>query len=148
MDYRHNATDQSYLSISSFGPFQSLPLSADTINTKQFSSYASFNFKFGNGFNTELGGRWNNHNLYGNNFTYSFNPSWVKNNFKIFANISSGYRVPSLYQLYSEFGNKDLKPETSTNLEGDCNFRKKRSMQGWFCLNVILKMYFLFILIL
>lgn len=124
IDYRHNATGQSYLSISSFGPFRSLPLSADTIKTKQISSYASFNFKF-NGFNAELGGRWNNHTIYGNNFTYSFNPSWIKNNFKIFANISSGYRVPSLYQLYSEYGNKNLKPEESTNLEGGIQFLKE-----------------------
>ena len=125
VDYRQNGTDQSYLSISSFGRFESLPLSADTIKTKQFSSYASFNLKFQNGFNTELGGRWNNHNIYGNNFTYSFNPSYLKDNFKIFANISSGYRVPSLYQLYSEFGNKNLKPETSANIEGGIQFLKE-----------------------
>lgn len=117
VDYRHLATSQTYLSISSFGPYESLPLSADTIHAKQLSSYASLNIKFGKGFNTELGSRWNHHSIYGNNFTYSFNPSYLKNKFKIFANISSGYRIPSLYQLYSEFGNKNLKPETSTNLE-------------------------------
>jgi vitamin B12 transporter len=119
IDYRHNATDQEYLAISSFGAFQSLPLSADTIKTNQISAYASMNVKFENGFNTELGGRWNHHSIYGNNFTYSFNPSYlIKNTFKIFANLSSGFRVPSLYQLYSEFGNKDLTPEKATSIEG------------------------------
>ena len=125
VDYRHNGTDQRYLAISSFGPFESLPLSADTIKTKQFSTYGSLNLRLENGFSTELGGRWNNHNIYGNNFTYSFNPSYLKNNFKVFANISSGYRVPSLYQLYSEFGNKNLKPETSTNIEGGIQYLKE-----------------------
>ena len=119
VDYRRNATTQNYLSISSFGPFQSLPLSEDSIKTNQISTYASVNLKFKNGLNTELGGRWNYHSIYGNNFTYSFNPSYfIKNKFKIFANLSSAYRAPSLYQLYSEFGNKDLKPETTTSIEG------------------------------
>ena len=125
VDYRQNATGQSYLAISSYGRFESLPLASDTVKTKQFSTYASLNVKLENGFNTEIGGRWNNHSIYGNNFTYSFNPSYFKNNFKIFANISSGYRVPGLYQLYSEFGNKSLQPETSVNIEGGLQFLKQ-----------------------
>jgi vitamin B12 transporter len=36
----------------------------------------------------------------------------------VFANLSSGYKTPSLYQLFSEYGNKQLNPETSLNLEG------------------------------
>ena len=36
---------------------------------------------------------------------------------KVYASISSGYRVPSLYQLYSEFGNRKLAPEESTSYE-------------------------------
>ncbi|RYY00545.1 MAG: TonB-dependent receptor, partial [Gammaproteobacteria bacterium] len=34
-----------------------------------------------------------------------------------FANLSSGYKTPSLYQLFSEYGNKELEPETSLNVE-------------------------------
>jgi vitamin B12 transporter len=126
IDYRGNATDQSYFSISSFGPFTSLPLSADTANTRQVSTYASLIFDGKNGFNAEAGGRWNHHNVYGDNFTYSFNPFYFKNGFKIFAGLSSGFRAPSLYQLYSEFGNKKLDPETSTNLEGGVQVIKEK----------------------
>jgi vitamin B12 transporter len=36
---------------------------------------------------------------------------------KIFVNISSAYKIPSLYQLYSEYGNRGLKPESSTTYE-------------------------------
>ena len=125
IDYRHNATDQEYFYLPNFG-FLSPALSSDTTKTNQFSTYASFNLKFKNGFNTETGGRWNIHNIYGNNFTWSFNPSWLKKNFKIFANISSGYRVPSLYQLYSEFGNKNLKPEASVNFETGVQYLKEK----------------------
>ncbi|MDX2048867.1 MAG: TonB-dependent receptor [Chitinophagaceae bacterium] len=126
IDLRRNATNQDYLSISSFGPFKSLPLSSDTAHTSQFSAYASFLLKKISGFYAELGGRWNNHSLYGNNFTSSFNPSYLVNEkVKLFANIASAYRVPSLYQLYSEYGNRELKPERSVNYEAGLQFTGK-----------------------
>jgi vitamin B12 transporter len=70
-------------------------------------------------FNVELGGRYNNHSRYGDNFTYSFNPSYLINNkVKVFANVASAFRAPSLNELYGPFGgNKDLKPEKSTTYE-------------------------------
>jgi len=116
-DYRQNTTSQLYIYFPDYG-FPSVPLSADSAKTNQLSAYASLILKTKNGFSAELGGRWNHHSLYGNNFTYSFNPFYLINDhYKIFANISSGYRTPSLYQLYSEFGNKELKPETTTSYE-------------------------------
>jgi vitamin B12 transporter len=35
----------------------------------------------------------------------------------VFLNISSGFKIPSLYQLFSQFGNKALAPEKSHNYE-------------------------------
>jgi vitamin B12 transporter len=113
VDYRQNSTSQLYIS-----DFPSVPLSADSARTSQFSGYASVNVKAKEGFNIELGSRWNHHNIYGTNYTSSINPFFlIKDHYKIYASISSGYRVPSLYQLYSEYGNKDLKPETTTSYE-------------------------------
>ena len=52
-----------------------------------------------------------------------FNPFYIINHhYKIYANISSGYNVPSLYQLYSEYGNKNLKPEVTTSYEVGTQF--------------------------
>ncbi len=117
IDYSRNSSDQVYIYVPDYG-FPSLPISADSAKTSQVSTYASLILKTNNGFQTELGGRWNYHNIYGSNFTYSFNPFYlIKNHYKIFANISSGYRVPSIYQLYSEYGNRNLKPEVSINYE-------------------------------
>ncbi|MEP6926823.1 MAG: TonB-dependent receptor, partial [Ginsengibacter sp.] len=111
-DYRQNKTDQKYIYLPDYG-FPALPISADSAHTNQFSGYASLYLESNEGFNLDLGGRWNHHSIYGNNYTYSFNPFYLINNhYKIYANVSSGYRVPSLYQLYSEYGNKNLKPET------------------------------------
>jgi vitamin B12 transporter len=42
--------------------------------------------------------------------------------YKIYANLSSGYRVPSIYQLYSEYGNRSLKPEVTTSLEAGAQY--------------------------
>src|SRR5690606_26383000 len=37
--------------------------------------------------------------------------------FKLFASAASAYKIPSLYQLYSQYGNLELKPETSVSYE-------------------------------
>lgn len=109
-------TDQSYLSISSFGPYETAL--GDSAKTTNVSAYASFLVTNVGGWNNEIGFRYNNHSIYGSNATYTFNPSYnIDDNTRVFVNISSGYKVPSLYQLYSEYGNKDLKPEKSTNYE-------------------------------
>ena len=110
-------TDQTYLSISSYGPYQS-SLSSETALATNYSVYASMMFLNFSGFNLEAGVRYNQHSLYGNNTTYSFNPSYnINANTRFFVNISSAFRIPSLYQLYSEYGNLKLKPEESNNYE-------------------------------
>jgi vitamin B12 transporter len=66
----------------------------------------------------ELGGRLNQHSLYGGNGTYTVNPSYlIRERIKLFANLSSGFRAPSIYQLYSPYGNRKLSPETSQSVE-------------------------------
>ena len=108
-DLRRNSSSQHYIFYPDYG-FPALPISADTALTKQFSYYASFMLKQKRGFNMEIGSRFNHHNIYGSNFTYSVNPFYLVNDhFKIYGNLSSGYRVPSIYQLYSEYGNKKLR---------------------------------------
>ncbi|HVI45434.1 MAG TPA: TonB-dependent receptor [Chitinophaga sp.] len=94
-------------------------ISDDSAHTNQTSVYASLLLYNMNGFNLEAGGRLNYHSIYGNNQTFSINPSYLINNrHKLFINISSAYRVPSLYQLYATpYGNKDLKPELTTSYE-------------------------------
>jgi vitamin B12 transporter len=117
VDYRYNNTFQRYFSTGSFGPYQPDPLNA---KMTQVSPYASAIFKTATGLNLEVGGRWNHHSVYGNNFTYTINPSFLINKtIKIFANLYSAYKVPTLYQLYDpSAGNKDLKPEKGTIGEG------------------------------
>jgi vitamin B12 transporter len=83
-----------------------------------FSPYVSLFGKTGN-LSVEIGGRYNHHTNFGNNFTYSFNPSFqFTNGLKIFFNTSTGFKAPSLYQLYGLYGaNPELKPEQSLSNE-------------------------------
>ncbi len=122
-DLRRNRSDQSYRSDGPWGPFDSKPLNADTTMMLQYSTYGSLFYKTPKGLNIELGGRINHHSFYGNNATFSFNPSYTfRRRWMAFANLSSGYRVPSLYQLYSEYGNSRLLPETSVNFQGGISY--------------------------
>ena len=108
-DYRFHTTRQTYFSTGPFGPYAPPDLDTD-IN--QVSPYALviYNKKR---FNLELGSRLNIHSAYGNNMTFSFNPSYlVKNKAKIFGNLYSSYKTPTLYQLFDpSAGNKELTPE-------------------------------------
>lgn len=113
--YRFAKTDQ-YNSFSK-------PLFADN-NIK--SLFTSLFIRSNSGFQAELGGRVNDHSQYGSNFTYTINPSYlIAERYKLFVNVSSAYRVPSLYQLFSQYGNLNLQPETSMSYEAglDFNFR-------------------------
>jgi len=110
-------TDQGYLSISAYGPYKSA-LGSDSAKIHNYSAYASFLLTNISGFNNEIGFRYNNHSIYGSNATFSINPSFnIDDNTRVFLNVSSGYKIPTLYQLYSEAGNKNLNPEKSINYE-------------------------------
>ncbi len=83
------------------------------------SPYISVFANVGN-FSAEVGGRYTNHTKFGEALTYSINPSYrFQNGLKLFLNLSTGFKSPSLYQLYGQYGaNPDLKPERSRSFEG------------------------------
>jgi vitamin B12 transporter len=116
-DYRWGNMNQQYYSVSSFGPYSS---SFEDTSLHQTSFYASLlvNF-FHKKLNVEIGGRTNDHSRYGNNSTYTFNPSYsINNNLRLFGSVASGFKAPSIYQVFDAFsGNADLQPEKSTNYE-------------------------------
>lgn len=90
----------------------------DKTNTL-LSPYASLVLHY-SGLNVEVGGRYNKHNRYGDNFTYSINPSYLLNDqIKFFVDLSTGFRAPSIGELFGPYGaNPDLKPEKSQTKEG------------------------------
>ena len=122
IDYRSSKSDQDYLSISGFGPFTT-KYANDSLNQNQLGLYTAMNWNSVSGFNFELGGRINFHSEYGSHFVFNVNPSYLVNKkIKLFANFSSAYRTPSLYQLFSEYGNKDLNPESGLTTEAGVQY--------------------------
>jgi vitamin B12 transporter len=126
-DFRTSNSDQVYSSVGFFGPYKT-ELGKDSLNQNQIGIYAAANIATQKGFNIEFGNRLNIHSEYGTNYVFNINPSYLINNkVKIFTNLSSGYRVPSLYQLYSEYGNNQLKPESSLNTEVGVQYFSKNN---------------------
>lgn len=104
-DFKYSSTDE---------------IGTDTLpgkNNNITSVYTSLFFK-SDIFHMELGGRYNHHNKYGDNWTYTINPSvLLADQFKLFATVASAFKAPTLYQLSSLYGNGSLKPETTTSYE-------------------------------
>ncbi|MDI9256652.1 TonB-dependent receptor plug domain-containing protein [Flavobacterium sedimenticola] len=92
----------------------------DAVKFNILDGYTTLVYHFDFGLNINTGARLNHHSAYGNNFVYNFNPSYtVKAGFplKLVASYSTAYITPSLYQLYSEYGNADLTPEKNATAE-------------------------------
>ena len=128
-DIRLQDTDQDFLSVSSFGPYET-SLAGDSARINMYSAYTSAFFQSGKGFFLEAGGRWNSHSRYGNNFTYTLNPSLVYGRWKVFVNLSSAFKAPTLFQLYDAMsGNPLLRPERSVSFETGLQYMSK--LPGW-----------------
>ncbi|MEP7196490.1 MAG: TonB-dependent receptor [Saprospiraceae bacterium] len=105
-----------------------LNLSAQTISEfAQLNLYGNNIQKIPDNLNLSLSLRNTHHEQFGNQISYGINPSYkLRKNILLYADFSSGFVSPSLYQLYSpdmDFtsgitrGNPSLKPEESNSIE-------------------------------
>lgn len=117
-DFRSSHSDQEYFSTGFFGSY-STKYSADSLHQKQVGIYTALAINAKSGFTMELGSRINFHSEYGSIHVFNINPSYLlSKKVKFFFNFSNAYRTPSLYQLFSEYGNKELHPESALTGEG------------------------------
>lgn len=98
-------------------------ISGDTARISMLDPYASFLAELPSGLNLHAGLRLNTHTIYGSKLVYNINPSILLNRngtltYKLLVSLSSSYVTPSLYQLYSIYGNKELLPEEAVSVEG------------------------------
>lgn len=91
------------------------------------------------GLNINAGARLNIHSEYGNQLVYNFNPSYDFKAvpLKLLASYSTAFITPSLYQLYSPYGNTALTPERDKTTEagfeaGFLNKKLKLSVVGFY----------------
>lgn len=121
-DFRTSQSDQAYLSISPWGNTDS-KYDKSKLHQQQVGLYASALIHAPHHLTVELGDRVNFHDLYGSHQVFNINPSiLLKDRLKLYANLSSAYRTPSLYQLFSEYGNDQLKPEAAITTEAGFQF--------------------------
>jgi vitamin B12 transporter len=78
---------------------------------------AVYNSDFG--LNINAGVRYDRHSIYNNYSVYNLNPSYSISyiNLKLIASYSTAYITPSLYQLFSPYGNLALAPEKNNTVE-------------------------------
>jgi len=64
------------------------------------------------------GFRAENSHLFGTNSSFKLGSStMIQDNHRLYSLFSTGYKNPTLYQLHSQYGNKDLDPEKALSLE-------------------------------
>ena len=85
------------------------------------------------GFNLNIGARLNSHSEYGNQLVYNINPSFDFKSFpfKLVSSFSTAFVTPSLYQLYSQFGNRNLTPEKNSTVEAGFETQLVNSKIRW-----------------
>ena len=136
IDYRNLSTEQQtqYIYPNYPGPgniSEPTSLPRDSAHYHQIGVYAATTVKLPGGVYLDGGLRYNTNSRYGNSLVYNVAPSvTIAHRVKLFANLSSGYKIPSLYQLYSPYGNPDLKPEKSTSLEGGIAYNDPTGIFG------------------
>jgi len=103
----------------------------DVAKYSTFDPYVSGIYTSKSGFNLNAGVRLNNHSEYGSHFVYHINPSFniLSSNdtkLKIVTSHSTAFIAPSTYQLFSQYGNLDLKPEENATFEFgfDASYKK------------------------
>jgi len=93
--------------------------------TNLFSTYGSLFLHDVSVFNLEIGGRYNKHKEYGENYTYNLTPSIaISKEIKVYGTISTAFKAPTLENLFGEYGaNLGLQPEKSKNYEAGVDLK-------------------------
>ena len=119
-DFRYGSYNQTYESISQYGPYNDV--FKDTFQLQNALYTSVLMNDDAKKWLLELGARYNKHNRFGSNQTFTFNPSYaLSDQVRLIASVSTGFKAPSLYQLGY---NDQLKAETSFNTELGISFRK------------------------
>ncbi len=103
--------DSYYLSDGAFGPYEDQLYGKTARDDGYFlESRASYDETL----YVDAGVREDHHSIFGNRTTFKVAPAWLVTSMtKLRGSVGTGFKAPSLVQLYSSFGNPDLKAEDS-----------------------------------
>lgn len=96
-------------------PFLSMPVpDASTGKVRTNSLYGQLNLTPWKGLTLQGGMRYDHHNRYGGKTMFSAGLAWdLPTGTTLKASYGEGFKAPSLYQMFSEYGNAALSPETA-----------------------------------
>jgi vitamin B12 transporter len=101
--------DSYYRSDGAYGPFEDNMQGADARTNALFSEARISRNKT---VYLDLGGRLDDHSRFGTYKTWRVAPAYLLNDAtKLRGSVGTGFKAPSLVQLYSSYGNSDLRPE-------------------------------------
>ena len=104
-----------HLSVSAFGSFPSTFLEK---NARTTGLFIQDQFNTGNYFYSSAGIRYDKHDKFGSKVTFRIAPSlFITDNLKIKSVYGTGFKSPSLFQLYSNFGDENLSAEESKGFD-------------------------------
>jgi vitamin B12 transporter len=83
------------------------------------SGYGQLQYEVGRGLTLTAGGRYDHHNVFGGHATGQFAAAWVLNDGQTIlrSSFGTGFKAPSLYELYSNYGNLALRPEIAESFD-------------------------------
>ena len=117
-EYKNQATQQSDFSVSGYGRYDSPKLAESIANQSIFGAYLTIQKEWNSNVGVEIGGRWNRQSTFGDFSTVNVNPYWkYSKSGKAFFNYYTSFKTPSLYQLFSPYGNLALRPEQGKTFE-------------------------------
>ncbi len=114
VDKQEEVARTEYHSQSGFGPFNT---EFATQKIDSVGLFAESLLKFADRLFVSVGGRHDNNYRYGKVDTYRIAPAFLilATHTKLKASLGTGFKAPSLYQLYSSYGYLKLAPERSTS---------------------------------
>jgi vitamin B12 transporter len=82
-----------------------------------YSFYAEDLVRFDDRFFVSIGGRVDDHDRFGKAETYRIAPAYLipETSTKLKATVGTGFKAPTLYELYSQYGAQNLLPERSSS---------------------------------
>ena len=106
-----------FFDMNQFTPYGDILDNVAKFNTVDPYLTAVYETKFG--LNLNAGVRYYNHSVYGNDIIWNINPSYsiAKLGLKLYGSVGSAIVSPSLYQVYSPYGNAALTPQENTTAE-------------------------------
>jgi vitamin B12 transporter len=82
------------------------------------SAHALFGWAGSDGLNLAAGARIDDHSGFGSEWTFGANASWrFAERWRLRASYGEGFKAPTLYQLYSDYGDAGMNPERSKSYD-------------------------------